>query len=241
MLSAVIVFNLLIFIYQIIIEIFSAIFRIEGIQIDKAKFQVISILTGTGFTTSESELMVSTKRRRKITQIMILFSYIFNISIVSTIVNIFISSNNTSFIEIVICIFLTFINMLLLICLNKSTKIRKIFDDIVINIDKRKKHKKSNPISIYDYYGDKVIAEINITNLNNKIINLDVEDLQEKYDIKLLIIKRDRNILSDFNKNTKLKDNDILLVFGNIKLIKKIFKRNNKSNIKKNNNKKKIQ
>lgn len=68
--------------YQIIIEIFSSIFSIEGVQIDKSKFQVISILTGTGFTTNESELMLSTKRRRKLTQILILFSYLFNITIV---------------------------------------------------------------------------------------------------------------------------------------------------------------
>ena len=225
LLSAVIVFNLLIFIYQIIIEIFSAIFRIEGIQIDKARFQVISILTGTGFTTSESELMVSTKRRRKITQIMILFSYIFNISIVSTIVNILLSGNNSTFIEILICICLTLINLVLLICLNKSTKIRRLFDNIIINIDNKKTYKKINPVSIYDYYGNKVLAEINITNLNSKIIDLDVKNLQDKYDIKLLVIKRNGNIISEFNKNAKLKNKDILLVFGDIKIIKKLFKR----------------
>ena len=90
LLAAIIVFNVLILMYQIIIEIFSSIFSIEGVQIDKSKFQVISILTGTGFTTNESELMLSTKRRRKLTQILILFSYLFNITIVSTIINLFI-------------------------------------------------------------------------------------------------------------------------------------------------------
>ncbi len=228
LLAALIVFNILIFIYQIIIEIFSAIFRIEGIQIDKARFQVISILTGTGFTTSESELMLSTKRRRKLTQIMILFSYIFNISIVSTIVNIFISTNNTSFIEVMIGAGLTIINIILLICLNKSTRIRKLFDNIVINIEKNRKKKKINPISIYDYYGNKVIAEISITKLNERIINLDTEKLKKDYDIQLLVVKRGNETIVEINNNFRIKDNDILLVFGNIKVIKKLFKKNSK-------------
>ena len=230
LLAAIIVFNILIFIYQIIIEIFSAIFRIEGIQIDKARFQVISILTGTGFTTSESKLMLSTKRRRKLTQIMILFSYIFNISIVSTIVNIFISTNNTSFIEVMIGAGLTIINIILLICLNKSTRIRKLFDNIVINIEKNRKKKKINPISIYDYYGNKVIAEISITKLNERIINLDTEKLKKDYDIQLLVVKRGNETIVEINNNFRIKDNDILLVFGNIKVIKKLFKKNSKSN-----------
>lgn len=226
MLSAVIVFNVLIFIYQIIIEVFSAIFRIEGIQIDKARFQVISILTGTGFTTNESELMVSTKRRRKITQIMILLSYLFNISIVSTIVNIFISGNDTSLKELLTCILLTVINIILLVCLNKSTKIRKLFDNIIIKIDNKRKYKKINPIAIYDYYGNKVIAEINITNLNKKIKDLNNEILKNKYNIDLLVIKRNGNIISELEKNINLKNKDVILVFGNIKTIKKLFKRN---------------
>ncbi len=131
LLAAIIVFNILIAIYQAIIEIFSAIFRIEGIQLDKARFQTISILTGTGFTTSESEIMLSTKRRRKLTQTMILFSYIFNISIVSTIINVFVSSSNTSTKEIIIGVLLTITNLILLIILNKSTRVRRIVDNTI--------------------------------------------------------------------------------------------------------------
>ena len=132
LLAAFIVFNVLILLYQIMIEVYSAIFRIDGVQIDKAKFQIISILTGTGFTTNESELMLATRRRRKITQILILISYIFNITIVSTIVNIFMSTSNTEWTEILIGMGLTILNIILLIGLNKSSKIRRVFDNIVL-------------------------------------------------------------------------------------------------------------
>ena len=211
--------------YQIIIEVFSAIFRIEGVQIDKAKFQIISIITGTGFTTSESELMLATKRRRKLTQLMILFSYIFNISIVTTIVNIFISYDNTTLSEGGIGIILTAVNIALLIILNKSTKIRKTFDNIVKNIALKANTKKVNPVSIYDYYGNKVIAEITINKLNNQIEKLNLEKLKKEYDIQLLVVKRGNDVISELDSKLTIEDNDILLVFGNLKKIKNLFKK----------------
>ena len=211
--------------YQIIIEVFSAIFRIEGIQIDKARFQIISIITGTGFTTSESELMLATKRRRKLTQIMILFSYIFNISIVTTIVNIFISYNNTTLLEFEIGAGLTAINIVLLISLNKSTRIRKTFDNIVKEIATKTEKRRINPVSVYDYYGNKVIAEVTINNLNNKIKQLNLEKLKKEFDIQLLVVKRGNIVISELNPDLKIEDNDILLVFGNLKRIKGLFKK----------------
>lgn len=211
--------------YQIIIEIFSAIFRIEGIQLDKARFQIISIIAGTGFTTGESELMLATKRRRKLTQIMILFSYIFNISIVTTIVNIFISYNNTTLLEFEIGAGLTAINIVLLISLNKSTRIRKTFDNIVKKIAIKTEKRRINPVSVYDYYGNKVIAEIIINNLNNKIKQLSLEELKKDFDIQLLVVKRGNSVISELNPNLKIEDNDILLVFGNLKKIKGLFKK----------------
>ena len=211
------------------IEIYSAIFRIDGVQIDKARFQIISILTGTGFTTNESEIMLATKKRRKITQIMILISYIFNISIVSTIVNIFMSTSNTSWTEVGIGIGLTILNITLLVGLNRSSRIRRVFDDIVLKIGKRKKKKKINPISIYDYYGNKVIAEVRITELHEKIMNLDIIKLKQQYDIQLLVIKRGSLIISDIYGSIKVQDNDVLLVFGNIKVIRNLFSNNQKN------------
>ena len=228
LLAAIIVFNVLILLYQIMIEIYSAIFRIDGVQIDKARFQIISILTGTGFTTNESEIMLATRKRRKITQIMILISYIFNISIVSTIVNLFMSTSNTSRTELVIGIGLTILNITLLIGLNRSSRIRRLFDNIVLKIGKNKKRRKVNPISIYDYYGNKVIAEVRITELHEKIMDLDIVKLKRQYDIQLLVIKRGSLIISDINENIKVQNNDVLLVFGNYKVIRKLFNNNRK-------------
>lgn len=223
-----VVFNILVFIYQIIIEVFSTIFSIEGIQIDKAKFQIISIITGTGYTTNESELMLFTKRRRKLTQVMILFSYIFNISIVTTIVNIFISSGDTSVWELEIGISLTVMNFILLLILNKSSKVRTAFDDFVKKTAAKVREKRNNPIFIYDYYGDKIIAEVMVLQLNERIEQLNVEKLKNDYHIDLLAVRRGEETISDLKKIEKIQINDVLLLFGEPKRIRNIFKRNKK-------------
>ena len=57
--SALILFSLIILIYLIITELFTILFRFTGLPDERARFQVISLLTGCGFTTKESELFLS--------------------------------------------------------------------------------------------------------------------------------------------------------------------------------------
>ena len=223
LLAAIIVFNILVFIYQVMIEIFTTIYSIEGIQLDKAQFQIISILTGTGFTTSESELMLLTKRRRKITELMMLFSYIFNISIVSTLVNIIISSADPAINELIIGIVLTIINFLIIALLNKSTKVKSKLENFIKKIATNVRKKRKNPISVYDTLGDKVIAEINVLKINNNMNNINTEKLKEKYDIQVLVIKRGEQVISSIEPNITINYNDIVIVFGKMRNIKKIF------------------
>ena len=113
----------------------------------------------------------------------------------------------------------------MLIILNKSTKIRKTFDNIVKNIALKANTKKVNPVSIYDYYGNKVIAEITINKLNNQIEKLNLEKLKKEYDIQLLVVKRGNDVISELDPKLTIEDNDILLVFGNLKKIKNLFKK----------------
>ena len=46
-------------IYLLAIEIFSVAFKLTGLATNKIKLQVASLFTGTGFTTSESELITN--------------------------------------------------------------------------------------------------------------------------------------------------------------------------------------
>ena len=171
--------------------------------------------------------MLSTKRRRKLTQILILFSYLFNITIVSTIINLFISTSNVTAEELIIGVILTLTNIILLIILNKATRVRKFFDMIIRNIEIKRMEKRKNPMSIYDRYGDKVIAEVVLIKMNNKLKNTNVMKINKEYGIQILVIKRGEEIISNLNEKINLKEGDVLLVFGAEKLIRKVLVRNN--------------
>ena len=73
---ASLLFSVIILIYWIILELFTVMFRITGLPDDKARFQVLSLLTGAGFTTRESESILSSKMRRKLAQVTMLFRLI---------------------------------------------------------------------------------------------------------------------------------------------------------------------
>ena len=84
-------FSLIILVYWIITELFTIFFRFTGLPGEKARFQVISLLTGCGFTTRESEMILTNRPRRRLARITMLFGYVFNITIVSAFVNVFLS------------------------------------------------------------------------------------------------------------------------------------------------------
>lgn len=225
--SALILFNILILIYQVLIEIFTALCRLTGISYEKAKFQVVSLLTGTGFTTSESESMILTKKRRKLAQSIMLFSYIFNISIVSVFVNVFVSTSETTIQEIKLGLLLTIWNIAFIVFLRKFKILKKLVDYLSVKISDFKRKRKDNYVMVYDTFGNKVIAEIEIRNLRKSMKGKTIEEieLKKKYNIQLLVIKRKEEIISEIKSDAKIEENDVVVVFGRMKDIKQVFVR----------------
>ena len=84
-------FSLIILLYWVITELFTIFFRFTGLPEERARFQVISLLTGCGFTTKESEMVLTNRARRRLARITMLFGYVFNITIISAFVNVFLS------------------------------------------------------------------------------------------------------------------------------------------------------
>lgn len=84
-------FSLVILLYWVITELFTIFFRFTGLPDERARFQVISLLTGCGFTTRESEMVLANRPRRRLARITMLFGYVFNITIVSAFINVFLS------------------------------------------------------------------------------------------------------------------------------------------------------
>ena len=88
---ALLFFSFIILLYWVITELFTFFFRLTGLPVERARFQVISLLTGTGFTTRESEMVMGSRRRRRLARVTMLFGYVFNVTIVSAFINVFLS------------------------------------------------------------------------------------------------------------------------------------------------------
>jgi len=88
---ALLLFSFIILLYWVITELFTFFFRLTGLPSERARFQVISMLTGTGFTTRESEIIMGSRRRRRLARATMLFGYVFNVTIVSAFINVFLS------------------------------------------------------------------------------------------------------------------------------------------------------
>jgi hypothetical protein len=90
--SMVGVFLLIYFIIIVaVIEIFVVLFRLTGLKVEISRFQVISMMTGTGFTTEESELISSHPIRRRLATFLILFGA-FSLAVIISSISQFLAS-----------------------------------------------------------------------------------------------------------------------------------------------------
>ena len=84
--------NLIIFVIVLLVSfigvrIGAIAFQLTGLEWSLAKFQALSCFTGTGFTTKESELIVSNLQRRKIASVLMVLGNAGFVTMIATVVN----------------------------------------------------------------------------------------------------------------------------------------------------------
>ena len=85
--TSILAISIAIVLYIYTIEVFTILFRITGLTKEKAKFQVISLITCSGYTTSEAEIVTTNKTRRRLATICMITGIVFNVIIISFIIN----------------------------------------------------------------------------------------------------------------------------------------------------------
>ena len=215
---ASLLFSVIILIYWIILELFTVMFRITGLPDDKARFQVLSLLTGAGFTTRESESILSSKMRRKLAQVTMLFGYVFNISIVSAFVNIFFSLKSAQVDNFFLGIVVPLSIAALVIMLIRTRFIRKRIDMLLSQIaGKIMKQDKVNTVLLMDYIGHDKIPE----HLQHK--TLAESRLKQEHSILVLLVERDGFKPEAAVAGTVFRPGDRLTVFGRYDEISRVF------------------
>ena len=221
-------------IYLFMIEVFSVAFKLTGLATSKIRFQVASLFTGTGFTTTESELITNDERRRKIAVVCTYTGHVFSVVIMGLVINVLISISNSIgtetdgflFFEWYFIVFYISIGLFLLVLFIKIPPINKRFqrflEKIAIKISTNSK--KTNIITVLDMYGKHAIVELILNRIPESLneVPLYKMGLTKRYIINILSLRRGNRVI-DITKDTMFVKGDIIVIYGLIKDIKEVF------------------
>jgi len=223
---ALLILLVLIILYITIIEIFTVIFMLTGMSNTRAKFQVISLLTNCGFTTTESEIIVSSRKRRKIAITIMLFGNIFNVAIVSLLVNMVISFSKDKDFDVFqsslyllgFLVFITIIRKIPFFRVTLDSIVKRIATKVIFS-------KRANPMLILDNIHGFVIVQIKIVEVPKMLDNKTLLEsrISKDYGIRVLNIKRDDLPMGDISKDEVIIENDRVMAYGQLANIIDVF------------------
>ena len=224
--AAASLFAILILLYWVISEVFTVLFRLIGLPEEKARFQVVSMLTCAGFTTHESELFLSTRSRRRLARLTMLFGYVFNVTIVSALVNVFLSvkalESGSGMLSMLIPIGAGAAAFAL-------TRIRRVRDWVDRRIekvaDRYGSDQASNGVMIIDQFGSMTIARVTLHTVPEAMRGktLAKMGLKPKRNILVLAVERSDGRTESPSADTGFAFGDRVTVFGDYAAICKVF------------------
>ncbi len=190
--------------------------KITGMEISNARFQALSALTGTGFTTKDSETILNNRIRKRIIMTLMIIGHIGLTVIVISAVTLSRAITLWQLIAGFTLIFVAYLfasNAPLLNNLDKG-----IESQLIKNLRLRKKPVEE-VLHLNDQYS---VAEVELNN-DCVILNKSLASLQlTKRDILVLAIKGDNRLILTPTGNDIIKRGDTLVVYGKLKNIENI-------------------
>ena len=220
-------FSLIILIYLVITELFTILFRITGLPDERARFQVISLLTGCGYTTKESEMFLSNRRRRRLARITMLFGYVFNITIVSAFINVFLSMKVVQVGYEFFSLLIPLATVALIFVFMRVPKVRAWGDYQFRRLADRFFDRKEtfNAVMLVDNIGAESIAQVTLRHIPEEYQGLSLADtkLRAETGILVMLVERQGGKPAAARAETVFEPGDKLTVFGDYKTICKTF------------------
>jgi hypothetical protein len=205
-------------IVTLVIEIATVLMRSTGLDYDIARFQVVSMLTSTGFTTKESELILGHPVRRRLGIFLILFGIFSFAVIISSISSILVPDFRISYLSIV-----PIVLAVILYCLRLPGAEAFMAGKFKQNLE-RKFEVHEMPIAEVLLLSDKdAFIDIPIGKESALIGQTFQHSYEKDGDINLLFIKRGTENVRKGRLQTKIKAGDLLYVYGDQREIQRIF------------------
>ena len=220
-------FSVIILTYWVMTELFTILFRFTGLPDERARFQVISLLTGCGYTTRESEMLLSNRRRRRLARITMLFGYVFNITIVSAFINVFLSLKQSQIEHLYIGILIPLVAVAVIFVFMRVPAVRawgdrllqKVADRIVGRTD------SFNSVMLLDYIGTDTIALVTLNDIPEQYRGLTLSQtrLKPETGILVMLVEKPGSKAVPAGADTVFEIGDQLTVFGSYPVICKAF------------------
>ena len=220
-------FSLIILIYWVITEFFTVLFRFTGLPDERARFQVISLLTGCGFTTKESEMILSNRRRRRLARVTMLFGYVFNITIVSAFINVFLSLKISQVEHLYLGILIPIGAVAIIFVFMRVPRVRAWGDGLMQRMVDRffVGEEYFNTVLLLDYLGSETIAQVTLKHIPEQYRGqtLAQTGLRAGTGILVMLIERPGEKPHAPTADTVFCEGDKLTVFGDFAVIRSAF------------------
>lgn len=186
---------------------------------EKAKFQVISMVTGVGFTTKESEMVTRNPDVRRIAQFIMLTGYLGTATSISFLINIL--RNEVKPIEIaILLLFLLFI-LWLLSNRHLTLYIDMIFERFIFK--QMKKRSSKNIYTMLKQNSDYGLYQIYVKGTHSMVGKKLIEAHLKENKIQVLNIDKGDQIILFPEADYVIQQGDTLLAYGKITNIIKFF------------------
>ena len=221
----------------IIVRIGALAFELTGVEWSLAKFQALSCFSGTGFTTRESELIVSSPQRRRIASTLIVLGNAGLVTMIATFANTLrenplIPEFTIPFVHVDISSkFLPWINLGIIIVvvyaiykLFTITRVAKIFTEAL-----RKQIVKQGLVKAVTFEelmvatGGYGISQIEISEGNPLAGKTLLESRLREHDISVLALENNGETIPNPPPNTLFHTGDKIICFGKLENIRKKF------------------
>ncbi len=219
-------FSLTILLYWIMSEFFTMMFRFTGLPSERARFQVTSLLTGCGFTTKESESFLSTRARRRLARITMLFGYVFNITIVSAFINVFLSSKEAQIKSFILGILMPLSVVALIFVFMRVPAVRSWGDRMMETLAGKIAYGSVvNSAMVIDSIGNGSIVQVYLHFIPEQYRGLSLAEsrLKSEQNILVMLVEHKGKPPVPADADTVFEEGDKLTVFGNYSVIRKAF------------------
>ena len=220
-------FSLIILTYWVITELFTVLFRFTGLPDERARFQVISLLTGCGYTTKESELILSHRHRRRLARITMLFGYVFNITIVSVFVNVFLSLKQTQIGHVFAGLLVPLVTAAVIFVFMRVPRVRAWGDAVLLRLADRLigRTDSFNTVLLLYFIGADTIAQVTLNDIPDEYRGVSLADMKLRADtgILVMLVEKPGQKPAPAGADTVFEVGDQLTVFGDYATICRSF------------------